>query len=277
MKIIDGRAFVPFEDMKKTGFYTDISKRTSIAREKYNTYLDQSVFEQSIERYFEEMDALNIEKAIVPARLAIEYVSNRTIVNLLEQYPERFIGFASLECDMDYAIEEIDQYIVNGPCSGLTIEPGCGKEKIAIHDKRLYPIYQKCQDNQIPLMVGFGGMLYPSMKLYKPEYLDQVLQDFPNLHLCAMHGGWPYVAELCWMALMHKNFYIMPDLYMSNTAFSNEYAKAANTLIKTKIIYSSCYPVISQKESIRFHRESGIEEEFYENIFYKNVCRFLEI
>lgn len=228
-----------------------------------------------MEKYLQEMESLNIVKAIVPARLATEAVNNDVLVELLGQYPDKFIGFAAVEGeDSSNALAAIDKYVINGPCQGVVMEPGCGQETIAVNQEKLYPIYQTCQKKQIPLMVGFGGMLYPSLSQYKPQYLEEVLQRFPDLRICAMHGGWPYAAEMIWLALMYPNFYLMPDLYMCRAPFSAEYAKAANTVIKSKIIYASCYPVISQKESIRYHLDSGLNEAVFDHVFYKNVCRF---
>ena len=80
---------------------------------------------------------------------------------------------------------------------------------------------------------------------------------------------------MIWIALMRKNVYLMPDLYMYNTPGMADYAAAANTVIKDKIIYGSAYPIVSQKESVEKVMNSGIKAEYLPNVFYHNALKFL--
>jgi len=277
MNVIDFRVRVPFGSFLKAGFYSDIPKREQVARDKYNMHLPQSVYEGSMETLLKEMDELNIVKAVVPARKAF-HVENSEMVEFLKLYGDRFIAFAAASADdPQKALEEIDAYVVNGPCHGVVIEPGYDNVKMAANDERMYPIYEKLQEHDIPLMLGWGGMLYRSMDIYKPEQLDQVAIDFPNLRILAAHGGWPYVTEMTWMALIHKNLYLMPDLYMYNTPGMLDYAMAANTVNKDKIIFGSAYPIVSQAEAVHQYLNCGIQAEFIENVMYNNALKFLKV
>ena len=169
--------------------------------------------------------------------------------------------------------------MVEGKCTGVVVEPGYGpnNEKMAVNDERMYPIYEICQKHDIPMMLGFGGMLHPSLKLFQPVDIDTVAIDFPELRLLCAHGGWPYAQEMMWIALVRKNVWLMPDLYMYETPGMLDYAMGANTVCKEKIIWGSAYPIVSQKESLDKYLKSGIKEEFLDNVLYKNALRFLNM
>ncbi len=279
MKIIDFRVRVPYGSFLKAGFYSDIPKREKVADGKYNMTLPQSVYQGSMELLLKEMDELNIVKAIVPARKAF-HVDNSELVSLLQEYPNRFIAFAAVDpLDGEVALNEIMQYVVNGPCTGVVMEPGYSyeRERIAIDDDRVMPIYELCEKENIPMMLGFGGMLHPSLEKMRPVSVDNIALQFPNLRMVLAHGGWPFVQEMTWIALMRKNIYLMPDLYMYKTPFTWDYVAGANTVIKEKIIFGSAYPIVSQKESVHNYLNIGIQSEFLENVMYKNALRFLQM
>lgn len=278
-KIIDCRVRVPYGKFLEAGFYADIPKRVKVADSKYNMHLPQSVFEGSMEQLIKEMDELGIVKAIVPARNAFG-IPNSEMEKLLEDYPGRFITFAQVSpLDGQKALDEIQRYVVEGKCTGVVVEPGYGpnNEKMAVNDERMYPIYEMCEKNDIPMMIGFGGMLHPSLKLFQPVDIDQVALDFPDLRLLCAHGGWPYAQEMMWIALVRKNVWLMPDLYVYGTPGMQDYAMGANTVCKEKIIWGSAYPIVSQKESLEQYLNCGIKEEFLDNVLYKNALRFLKM
>lgn len=277
MKIIDFRVRPPYGKYLESGFFADIPFRETVADGKYNMTLPPSVYEHSMELLLEEMDALGIVKSVVPARKAFG-MSNDDLVQLLANYPGRFIGFAGIDGhDGDDAVAEIEKYVTKGPLTGVVVEPGFGDDPMAVDDDRMEPIYAYCDDHDIPMVVGFGGMLHPSLDLMDPKGVDRIALRHPNLRMLLSHGGWPFVQEVVWIALMRKNVYLMPDLYMYQTPFTADYAAAVNTVIKDKIIYGSAYPIVSQKESVNNYLNCGVRGEFLENMMYNNALQFLGV
>lgn len=277
MKIIDFRVRPPYGKYLESGFFADIPFRETVADGKYNMTLPPSVYEHSMDLLLKEMDALGIVKSVVPARKAFG-MSNDDLVQLLAEYPGRFIGFASIDGhDGDDAVAEIEKYVVDGPLTGVVVEPGFGDDPMAVDDARMEPIYAYCEEYDIPMVVGFGGMLHPSLDLMDPKGVDRIALRYPNLRMLLSHGGWPFVQEVVWIALMRKNVYLMPDLYMYQTPFTAEYAAAVNTVIKDKIIYGSAYPIVSQKESVNNYLNCGVRGEFLENMMFNNALQFLGV
>lgn len=277
MKIVDFRVRTPYGKYLESGFFADIPFREKVADGKYNMTLPKSVYQNSMELLIEEMDKENIVKAVVPGRKAFG-ISNEDLVDLLEKYSGRFIGFAGVDGhDGKEALNEIKKYVIDGPLTGVVIEPGYGDDPMAVGDDRIEPIYAYCEKYDIPMIVGFGGMLHPSLDLMDPKDVDRIALRHPNLRMLLSHGGWPFVQEVIWIALMRKNVYIMPDLYMYQTPFTVEYVAAANTVIKDKIIYGSAYPIVSQKESVNNYLNCGIHGEFLENVMFNNALKFLGV
>ena len=276
MKILDFRVRAPYGGFLQSGFYQDIPFREQVAAGKYNMHLPQSVRDGSMVKLLEEMDALNIVQSVVPARKLFD-IDNADMERLTEEYPGRFITFAAVDpANPQEALAEIERYVIHGKCTAVVLEPGFSKVKnLACDDETIYPIYAICQQHDIPIMLGYGGMLHASLKIFQPVQLDNLALDFPELRILCAHGGWPYAQEMIWIALMRKNVYLMPDLYMYNTPGMADYAAAANTVIKDKIIYGSAYPIVSQKESVEKVMNSGIKAEYLPNVFYHNALKFL--
>jgi uncharacterized protein len=74
------------------------------------------------------------------------------------------------------------------------------------NDKRLYPIYETCQEQGLPVLFHAGTSLFEGSKMrYSDPYtFDDVVNDFPHLKIVLCHGGrgfWYNIAEF-----LVKNF-----------------------------------------------------------------------
>jgi uncharacterized protein len=74
------------------------------------------------------------------------------------------------------------------------------------NDTRLYPIYEACQEQGLPVLFHAGTSLFEGSKMrYSDPYtFDDVINDFPRLKIVLCHGGrgfWYNIAEF-----LVKNF-----------------------------------------------------------------------
>lgn len=276
MKIIDFRVRPPFGSYLTNNFFSNIPFRKTVAEGKYNMDLAPSCVNASMDMLLQEMDELNIVKGVVPARVMGGMV-NSELADFLDIYGDRFWGIASADpLNIAKSLEDIDKYVVNGKAVGVVIEPGFSQEEtMAVDDERIYPIYEKCEKENIPMVVAFGGMLHRRLSQMQPVQMDNISLDFPKLKMLMSHGGWPYAQEVTWLALCRPNVYIMPDLYIYNTPGMWDYVAAINTVCKEKVIFGSAYPIVSQKESVAQNMNCGIRGQFLENVFYNNALKFL--
>ncbi len=68
------------------------------------------------------------------------------------------------------------------------------------NDKRLYPIYARCQAEQFVVLFHAGTSLFPGceMRYTDPYTFNDVVSDFPDLKIVLCHGGrgfWYHIAD----------------------------------------------------------------------------------
>jgi uncharacterized protein len=68
------------------------------------------------------------------------------------------------------------------------------------NDERLYPVYERCERDDLVVMFHAGTSLFPGCKMrYADPYtFDDVISDFPGLRVVLCHGGrgfWYHIAE----------------------------------------------------------------------------------
>ena len=110
-----------------------------------------------------------------------------------------------------------------------------------INDKKMYPVYAKCVELDVPIIV-YAGVPGPRI-LMSPQdvgLLDEVCWFFPELKIVVRHGAEP------WTELMVKLLLKWPNLYYSTSAFAPKHypediVDFANTRGADKIIYAGYY------------------------------------
>lgn len=277
-KIIDMRLRPPFKSFLNTLLYKGFTTPGQMAwRKQMGLTLSPSAAAMDMDMTIAEMDANNISLGVVINRVT-DGQNHDELVELLEAYPGRFIGVPHIEpTDTKKALADIDTYIVNGPCSAAYLEPGFRMEKeiMFCDDKRIYPIYEHLEKNNIPLVMQCGGAKN-SMEFYPALSIEHIASDFPALKIALIHGGWPQVLPMIHQALRHDNVYLSPDCYLGMPGFA-DYVLAANTIIQDKMLFGTAYPYYSFEDTIKLYLESGIKADIMPKIFYDNAARFFGI
>lgn len=284
--IIDMRCRPPFRgfldpllcDLYIQGNITDFSARFGMTP-------GRAVATRSMQTFIEEMDEAGIDKAVVPIRytpggLATDaaddlHMENDDLLHLVEEYGDRVIPVAGMNLrDIDVALADIDRYVLNGPAMGVAMEPGYAvPAPLMIDDEKLFPIYEKCEAENIPVMLSCGGMTAPNYDYFRPVTVQNVARTFPNLKMSLGHAAWPWVTEIAHVAFLCENVYISPDIYMMNVPGSEGYVACCNQWVPEKVLYGSAYPLINMKSAVEFHR-SVIKEEYIDAILGGNAMRF---
>ena len=120
----------------------------------------------------------------------------------------------------------------------------CGMNpQVPINDKKMFPIYAKCVELDIPICccAGVPGPRVP----FEPQdvgHIDEVCWFFPELKFVMRHGCEP------WADLAAKLLLKWPNLYYSTSAFAPKYyPKAiidfANTRGADKVMYAGYFPM----------------------------------
>lgn len=277
MKIIDMRMRPPFGGFLDGMLYNVEGNRRMA--ERRGLEIAPSVLEKSMDLLLQEMDESGVSLGVVTIRKT-NGCRNEEVVDLLNRYPGRFIGIPQIDpLEGEAALREIEEYVINGPCRGIIVEPNhlCSPEHWYITDSRVFPVYEMCQKNNIPLLFTYGGRLVRDQGYLDPVYADRLGFMFPELKMVFCHGGWPHIVQMCHAAAQHPNIYISADVYMMNfTAGWQDYVTAANYQLQDQMLFGSAYPIVSLKESVDRY-VSCLRKEVVNKIMYENAAGLFRI
>jgi predicted TIM-barrel fold metal-dependent hydrolase len=136
---------------------------------------------------------------------------NDYIAAVVRSDPERFIGFGSvnpLHEGAQAAVEELERSVVELGLSGVKLYPMY--QHWAANDPEVaFPIYEKAQELEIPVMIHQAGStrIDAKLELGRPVILDDIGRAFRDLRVIIAHCGWPWVDEALFLLTKHPNFY----------------------------------------------------------------------
>jgi predicted TIM-barrel fold metal-dependent hydrolase len=161
----------------------------------------------------------------------------------VHEHPERFIASWDIDPNrgMD-AIRELERAVEQLGVRSAQVFPAGLTPQVPINDKKMYPLYAKCVELDLPIFVNAGvpGPRVP-MACQDVGLIDEVCWFFPELKFVTRHGCEP------WTALAAKLLLKWPNLYYSTSAFApKHYPKDiidfANTRGAGKVMYAGYYP-----------------------------------
>ncbi|MEJ2296883.1 MAG: amidohydrolase family protein, partial [Candidatus Lokiarchaeota archaeon] len=160
----------------------------------------------SLEEFINQLDTMGVEKAVIfnldeETPSGIAGLPNDYYADIVKKYPEKFIGFAGIDpLKKMNAVREISRCYDLG-LRGIAVRPFMFG--IPPHDTKMYPLYSKCVELDIPIWFHLSiNYSTNSMEVERPIYLDIVAQDFPVLKMIAGHGGWPKIQIFISMLLL---------------------------------------------------------------------------
>lgn len=235
---------------------------------------------QPLEEIVEDMDRHGIEKAVILGRDAETTYqwkgSNDGVASFVNQYPDKFIGFAGLDPHKGMAaVRELSRSVNELGLKGASIDPYLAQ--IYVNDAKYYPIYAKCCELNIPIVITTGpASLVPNAVIdhVAPRYIDFVARDFPELTIIVSHGAYPWVNEMITVAQRNANVYFDMSEY-EFFPMAEAYVQAANTIISDKLLFASAHPFVDFKDALQSYQKLPFTDEVREKVMYKNAARIL--
>jgi predicted TIM-barrel fold metal-dependent hydrolase len=219
-----------------------------------------------------EMDKYGIERGLIG-------VESETSRLALKRFPDRFIASGSVDPNqgMDGVRRMVREYEEFG-IRAVGAFPSGTFPQVPINDKKMYPIYAKCVELDIPIFVcaGVPGPRLP-MAPQHVELIDEVMFDFPDLVFVTRHGCEP------WTDLAVKLMLKWPNLYYSTSAFAPKYyPKAivdyANSRGADKIIYAGYFPMgLSLERIFSDMPHVPFREHVWPKFLHENARRILKL
>ncbi len=258
--------------------------------------------DNSLEAYVQIMKKNGIEQSWLHQlsfgeELGYDILDNESIAIAIKKYPGLFKGFASVNPNSNNSLEELRYAIETLKLHAFKLNPN-DYGGFWLNDKeKLYPLYDYCSQNNIPVSVHTGitpGTIF-RMKHNYPILLDDVAVDFPNLKIIVEHMGYPW-NDLCYyMVSRHKNMYVtitaVANILIHNNPrnFIVELSKMISIFGSEKILWGSDWTATPNIDEVLHYMKNlsvpivmrkmmnlpKISENDIQNILYNNALNIL--
>lgn len=231
------------------------------------------------------MDEQGVDKAVIfgfPWRKASTFkLHNDYIINAVNRYPDRFIGFGCFDAYSEASLDETERCL-DGGLSGIGelafYQSGIDSEALV----RLEPIMAICHAKASPVMIHTNepvGHQYPGKT---PNTLNQIYRmvvSYPNNTIILAHWG----GGLFFYSLLKKEVReTLKNVYFDTAASPFLYNKsiyriAKQTIGVDRILFGSDFPLIKPARYFKEVRNCGLSENDVQQICGLNSQRLLQI
>jgi predicted TIM-barrel fold metal-dependent hydrolase len=188
---------------------------------------------------------------------------------------ERLIPFANINpyVTLDQ-VAELERCVTKLGMKGLKLYPTY--QHFYPNDNKLFPIYERAQALNIPVMIHTGSSVFPGslMKYGDPLLLDEIAVFFPKLKIIQSHAGRGFWYDRAFfLANLHEN------VYMDVTGLPPQnFLKYFPDLERNadKIVFGSDWPgIIDIKKNVQAILDLPVSEATKEKILGKNAAKLL--
>lgn len=283
MSVIDARVRLP-QDRRPDRAYVAPARQT----EQYDAVLDLTAKMNggTLEGLLAELDAAGVERAVMHAESEggeDAEALNDALAVVLDEHADRFLGIGCVDVAAHGPTTLARQAVRchERGFRGVSFEPAFFG--LDIDDRHLYPLYSRAEELGLVVAVHTGitySRLHP-LRHERPELLDQVACDFPDLRLIACHAGWPWATEFAAVARRHPTVYLefgaLAPKYVARpgTGWDAMFAMMPNVL-RAQVLYGSDWPMMSMTRALGEWRASGLPEPALAALFHDNAARLFD-
>lgn len=200
---------------------------------------------------------------------------------VLEKKPDKWSVFAGIDPRRKNGMDLLEKSIKEYNFSGLKLYPPCGFE---LDDKQVFPYYEFCQKNEIPVLTHTGPSL-GNMKISNRlvESVENVVKEFKSLNLILAHAGILYHNDAIELS-KHEHLYV--DISGFEKEINNiellEYKfKRLFSNMPERVLFGTDWPLfnfsIKQKDWIRrLESLRALTDKEKEMLFEKNAMALLK-
>ncbi len=266
MPLIDARVRLP-QDRRPDATYT----MTGRAAESYDRVLNltEKMNTGTLAALLAALDGAGVRQAVMHAESEggeSADALNAALVRVIAEHPDRFVGVGTVDLAPvrpRRACAQVDAAAREG-LLGICLEPAFFG--LDIDDRLLYPVYARAEEQGLVVAVHTGinyARTHP-IRHERPELLDQVAVDFPDLRLIAAHAGWPWATEFAAVARRH------PTVYLEFGGLAPKYVTRAGTgwdvvfammpnLLRSQVLHATDWPVIEPGRALAEWRAAGLD------------------
>jgi predicted TIM-barrel fold metal-dependent hydrolase len=133
--------------------------------------------------------------------------SDEELKAFCEQYPDRLIGFTSINPNRYQPERKVERAIKEFGMKAIKLYPHSG---FYPNDPRLTRTYDLCSQLGIPVIIhtGMKAVRWQWMKYNQPIFVDEIATNFPDLNIVMCHGGYPWTEEFITIAYTNPNVWV---------------------------------------------------------------------
>lgn len=208
-------------------------------------------------------------------------IRNEDVAAFCVEHGPRFIGFAGVDPHKGMeAVRELEHAVRELGMRGLNLQ--CFENKLRINDAKLYPLYAKCIELDVPVNIhaSINFSTATLMDYGRPAYLDEVMVHFPELRVVASPPGWPWVQELIGVAWRHQNVHIglvaVRPKYLNVAGSGYEpLLQYGNTILADRVIFGSAWPMQPVERAVEEVRALPLKDGVADRWLGGNAKRLL--
>ena len=221
------------------------------------------------------MDAAGIQTLMLSAWHGPDgwLITNDQIAEFVRQYPERFVGVATVNLEKPVeAVQELERAVEVLGFKALRVVPWLWQRPP--NDRFYFPLYVKCIELDIPFctQTGHTGPLMPSETGRPVPYVDEVALIFPELKIVCGHIGFPWTEEMIGVAWKHENVYIDTSAYLPRY-YPPQLLHYMKSYGSRKVLFGTNFPQLDLQKCVQQALQLDLPEEAQANFFFRNAMR----
>lgn len=237
----------------------------------------------SLEAMLAAMDEAGVEKVFITQckmwshRNHWMYMDTQLeeVLQYTRRYPDRFVGLAGYNpYRIAESLQEIERAVRQHGFRGVYVH--IYGFDIPLHDRRMYPLYAKCVELDVPVSVQVGHVLEGMPSEHgRPLYLDRILCDFPTLKVVGAHTGWPWVEELLSVCYKWDTVWIGIDAWMPKYLKPELVQFMNSRLGQDRVLWGT--NGLPWKQSLEQLRALGLKPEVYGKVVRENAVELFRL
>jgi hypothetical protein len=232
----------------------------------------------SIDEMIAEMDAAGVDRVFITQTKMWSYRNKwmymDTQLDEVNQYmkhaPGRFCGLAGYNpFRISESLAEIERAVKDYGFKGVYVH--IYGFDIPFHDAKMYPLYAKCVELDVPVSLQVGHVLEGMPSAHgRPMDLDHVACDFPTLKIVGAHTGWPWVDELISLCYKWENVWFGIDAWLPKYLNKDIVQFMNSRMGRDRVLWGT--NGLPWKQSLDQLRELNLKPETIERITRTNAA-----
>ncbi|RKX65231.1 hypothetical protein DRP44_06775 [candidate division TA06 bacterium] len=222
-------------------------------------------YDASVENLINSLENSDVDKAIV---LPIyPEIPNKFVADACKKYPDKLIGFASVNpLEGVKAAEILEKDVKRYNLKGLKLHPRL--QDFDLKDPRLIPIFQKCAELKIPVVVDAFPGINLSNNESIPVLIGRIASTVPDVNIIIAHAGGYKILDTLFVAKSYENIYLdisYTPFYFQGSSIERDIKFVIKKIGANRCIYGSDHPELELSStfdlSVKLLKKYGLSKE----------------